>query len=427
MALLFGAVAGVVAAVPPARTVARMAPAEAMRGDTPPVGGTVSLFERIVPPLRHAPVRWRMSLRGIGRNKKRSTSMVLGVVLGMTLILASWGMLDTMVSAMDRQFHEVAVEDASVVFAESVGDEQITAVSEVVGVEHAEPVIGLRATIVAESERYTTLLEGYERDTRVHGFDDGLPAEGLLLGQATEDLLDIGEGDTVVVELPDLDAEITTTVAGFVDEPLGTVAYIDEADLRAELGDGFDEVLAAPSITTAKALFDDGAENATVTRALRDLDEAAAAIDSNEIRELVDSFQVFFYVVVGMMLVFGGIMAFALIYNIISVNVAERSGEFASMRANGLTHRRVASLIVGETLLLTAMGIVPGLLVGYAAAAAFMNSFSSDQFPIQLSMRTASYLGAILVMFVVAGLSLLPALRSVRRIDVGTIVRERAT
>jgi putative ABC transport system permease protein len=319
------------------------------------------------------------------------------------------------------------VEDASVVFAESVGDEQVAAVTEVAGVEHTEPVIGLRATIVAESERYTTLLEGYERDTRVHGFDDGLPAEGLLLGQATEDLLDIGEGDTVVVELPDLDAEITTTVAGFVDEPLGTVAYIDEADLRAELGDGFDEVLAAPSITTAKALFDDGAENATVTRALRDLDEAAAAIDSNEIRELVDSFQVFFYVVVGMMLVFGGIMAFALIYNIISVNVAERSGEFASMRANGLTHRRVASLIVGETLLLTAMGIVPGLLVGYAAAAAFMNSFSSDQFPIQLSMRTASYLGAILVMFVVAGLSLLPALRSVRRIDVGTIVRERAT
>ena len=128
-----------------------------------------------------------------------------------------------------------------------------------------------------------------------------------------------------------------------------------------------------------------------------------------------------------MMLLFGGIMAFALIYNIISVNVAERAGEFASMRANGLTHRRVASLIVGETLLLTALGIGPGLLVGYGAAAAFMSSFSSDQFPIQLSMRTVSFVGAVLVMFAVAGLSLLPALRSVKRIDVGTIVRERAT
>ena len=188
--------------------------------------------------------------------------MVLGVVLGMTLILASWGMLDTMVSAMDRQFHEVALEDAGVVFTEAVGDDQIDAVVEVAGVDHAEPVIGLRATIVARSERYTTLLEGYRVDTRMHGFDDGLPAEGVLLGHATEALLDVGEGDAVVVELPDLDTEITTTVAGFVDEPLGTMAYIDEADLRAELGDGFDDVLSAPSITTAKALFDDEADNA---------------------------------------------------------------------------------------------------------------------------------------------------------------------
>mgnify|MGYP001825084088 FL=1 len=144
-------------------------------------------------------------------------------------------------------------------------------------------------------------------------------------------------------------------------------------------------------------------------------------------RDLIDDFQLFFYVFIGMMLVFGGAMAFALIFNIISVNVAERSGEFASMRANGLTHRRVASLIVGETFLLTAMGIVPGLVAGYLAAVAFMNSFSSDQFPIVATMRWFVYVGTAAAMFVVAALSLLPALRAVKRINVGEIVRERAT
>jgi putative ABC transport system permease protein len=153
----------------------------------------------------------------------------------------------------------------------------------------------------------------------------------------------------------------------------------------------------------------------------------AAAIDSNELRDLVEDFQIFFYAMVGMMVIFGGVMAFALIFNIISVNVAERSGEFASMRANGLTHRRVASLIVGETGLLTALGIVPGLIAGYLAAVAFMNSFSSPEFPITAEVRPLSLIGATLVMFVVAGLSLVPALRAVRRINVGEIVRERAT
>jgi putative ABC transport system permease protein len=120
---VFGAVAGALAAVPPARpparTVSRMAPAEAMRGEAPAEPGKRSIFETLIPPLRRAPVRWRMTLRGIGRNKKRSSSMVLGVVLAMTLILAAWGMVDTMLLAIDRQFTEIALEDASVVYTPS--------------------------------------------------------------------------------------------------------------------------------------------------------------------------------------------------------------------------------------------------------------------------------------------------------------------
>ena len=150
-------------------------------------------------------------------------------------------------------------------------------------------------------------------------------------------------------------------------------------------------------------------------------------VDSSEIRDLIDSFQAFFSLFVGSMLLFGGAMAFALIFNIISVNVAERSGEFASMRANGLTHRRVAALIGGETFLLTAIGIVPGLVIGYLAAVAFMSSFSSAEFPITAQLRPMSYIGATVAMFVVAGLSLMPAIRAVKRIDVGEIVRERST
>jgi putative ABC transport system permease protein len=119
-------------------------------------------------------------------------------------------------------------------------------------------------------------------------------------------------------------------------------------------------------------------------------------------------------------------MAFALIFNIISVNVAERVSEFASMRANGLTHRRVAAMITGETFLLTAIGIVPGLVAGYWAAVAFMNSFSSDQFPIVAEVRPWTFVLTALGLMAVAGISLIPAVRAVKRINVGEVVRERA-
>ena len=357
--------------------------------------------------------------------------MVLGVVLAMTLILASWGMIDTMVNSLDRHFNEIAPEDAVVIFSIPVGDQQVDDIEATTGVDHAEPVIGLRATIRSEDgPSHSTLLEGYQQGTRVHGFPDGLPDIGVLLGHAMEESIEVTVGDRVSIEFPDLDTEITTTVSGFVDEPLGTLAYMEASALTAALEEANPEVtadvLALPTFTTVKTLFVEGADNEVVIADIKEIEEVAAAVDATELRDLVESFQLIFYVMVGMMLIFGGAMAFALIFNIISVNVAERSGEFASMRANGLTHRKVASMVTGETTLLTAIGIVPGLIVGYLAAVAFMNSFASDQFPISVTLRPITFIGAALAMFVVAGLSLIPALRAIKRINVGEIVRERA-
>jgi putative ABC transport system permease protein len=431
IALSFGAIAGVLAGLAPARTVSRMAPAEAMRGDAPVHTGKLSIFERLIPPLRRAPVRWRMTFRGIGRNKKRSLSMVVGVILGMTLIMASWGMLDTMLLAFDRQFNEIAKEDATVVLSVPVDQSQVDTIASVEGVAVAEPVIGLEATIIHDDETVATLLEGYTSDTEVHGFSPSLTDDGALLGHAMEGLLGVSVGDEIEIRLPALETDISTTVAGFVDEPLTTAAYLSSGTLT-DLIVGTDAGIAAadleaPNITSIKTLFVDGAEQETVIGNLDRVDTVAVVVDADEIRDLAESFQALFYAFIGIMIVFGGAMAFALIFNIISVNVAERSGEFASMRANGLTHRRVASMLVGETGLLTAIGIIPGLLVGWLAAVALIDSFSSPEFPITAEMRLFTYVGSALAMFVVAALSLIPALRAVKRIDVGTIVRERAT
>lgn len=430
LALAFGAIAGTLAAVAPARTVARMAPAEAMRGDAPLEGGKMSIFERLVPPLRRTPVRWRMTLRGLGRNKRRSLTMVVGVVLALTLVLAAWGMLDTMLLAMDRHFGDIAVEDATAVMSVPVDEVQVQAIEDVAGVAVAEPVIGLAVTIRNGDESYPTLLEGYDEPTEVHGFTDPVPPTGILLGQALRETLGLERYDTVTVEATDIDTTFEVRVEGFVDEPLGTFAYMQTPALVSAINGAnpaIDEsVLASPLVTTVKAVFDETADPDQTLERIRGLDQVAAVTSAIEIRNLIDTFQQFFYIFIGIMLLFGGAMAFALIFNIVSVNVDERQGEFASMRANGLTHRKVANLIVGEVGILTAISIIPGLIVGHLAAAAFMSSFSSDSFPISLQMRPATYLVSALAMFAVAGLSLIPAIRAVKRIDVGEIVRERA-
>lgn len=430
LALAFGFVAGALASIAPSRTVLRLAPAEAMRGDTPTAGGKRSLFETLIPPLRKAPVRWRMTLRGIGRNKKRSSTMVIGVVLAMTLILATAGMMDSMLTAIDTQFQDVALEDASIIFEVPVTDDVINAVADVSGVEAAEPVIALAATLSKSDSSFSTVMNGYERDTVMHGFPAPLPVSGAFVGHAMRDLLDLEVGDIVRITFPDLETTITTTVEMFLNEPLGTVAYMSTEALTAAIEDANPaitaDVLASPAATTAKAIFADGADPGPVLDRVKEVDGVATAVDATKLKESIEDFQAFFYAFIGIMMLFGGAMAFALIFNTISVNVAERSSEFASMRANGLTHRRVAALIAGENIILTAMGIAPGLIVGYLAAQAFLGSLADEQMPLQLTITPFTWIGTIAAMFVVAGLSLIPAVRAIKRINVGEIVRERS-
>ena len=152
---------GFLAAYVPARSAFRMSPAEAMRGDVKVADGRISGFERLIPPLQRAPVRWRMVLRGIGRDKRRSLSTVIGVTLALVLILASWGMIDTVGVLIDRQFNEVALEDASSVLAVPVGDEQVAAVAAVSGVARAEDVATLEVSVRSNGETYATQLQAY--------------------------------------------------------------------------------------------------------------------------------------------------------------------------------------------------------------------------------------------------------------------------
>jgi putative ABC transport system permease protein len=422
--ILFGFAAGWLGAWAPARRAMRLSPAEAMRGDIPAEQGRRSLLERVVPPLRHLPVRWLMVVRGIGRNKRRSLSTIIGVILALTLVMVSWGMLDTMVGMLDRQFNEVDLEDATVVLVEPVSDPAVAQVAGVGGIEHVEVVARLDATVERQGESFATTLTGYEAGTLVHGFPDGLPAEGILAGKGLADQVGVSVGDEVRVELPNLDIELTTTVEGFLDEPLGSLLYVDAAQLERIVGA---DTIRSPSVASLEILFTkDVTDREAVIDELKDLEPVGIALDARTLYDLVQSFLGFFYVFIGVMLVFGGAMAFALMYNTISVNVAERSGEFATMRANGVSHAAIARLIATENVLLTLMGIVPGLIIGYVVGAFFMAQFSVDAFTMTFAMRPSSIALSAVAMLVVAGLSLIPAIRTVRRLDIGQVVRERA-
>jgi putative ABC transport system permease protein len=425
--LIVGAAAGVgataLAAWAPARAAARTEPAEAMRV-TPTGRGRESLLERICPPVRRLPARWRMVVRGLGRNRRRTAFTVAGVALSLSLVMVFAGLRDTVSTVLDQQFVEIDRSDGQLYATPGSAQALLTAARDDEDVAVAEPVGRTEASLAAADLRYETLLVALPADTTLHHFADrgGNTLElsdggGLLLGEGLRRLVDLDIADTVSVTLPD-GSRLDEPVAGFVDEPMSPIAYISLDYLDATLG--------RPTTTGALVQLRPDADRDQAATRLGQLPGAAAYFDNAALEatlrrsfDLVD-------VLLAVMLAFAVIMAAALLYNAMSANLAERSVEVGTLNAAGIARAMLARLVATENLILTAAGIPIGLVAGVYLAQAFMAAFETEGYRWALRLQGTTVLTVVAGVIIGAVISQLPVLRGLRRIDLANIVRERS-
>ncbi|MDT3680911.1 MAG: FtsX-like permease family protein [Truepera sp.] len=446
LAALLGVVVALVAVtlgtLAPALDAARVAPAEAMRGSVPVGRGQRTWIERLVPRLRRMPPTALMALRDTLRNPGRSVTTGVGVVTALILVFIAWGMLDSVRGALTRQFEGVQREDAQVYVAGDAAPVRAE-LAGLPGVAKAEPVLATNVTVIASSDRYATALTAFESGTSMHGFLGrgartlALPAHGALLGVSLRSELGLAVGDEVTLALPNLGRDLETTVAGFVDEPLGTFAYVSLEELaRAQpAAPGVAQGSGTPAPDPPASWLEPnavylryaaGADREALKIRIENLKGVLAVVDSHALQDAANGLMALFYAFVGAMSVFGCVLAFALIYSITSVTVAERSSELANLRASGVRQGQIARIVGGENLLLVLIALAPGLLLAYLTSAGFMASFESDMFRLPLVVLPRTWLLACVTVVLAAVLAALPALRSVARLDLAAAVRERA-
>lgn len=422
----FGLVAGTLSALAPALLASRVEPAEAMRGIAPATGGRRSLLEQLLPPLRRLPVRWRLVLRGIGRNRRRTAYTIIGVTLSLLLVLTSWSMLDTMNGLLDTQFDRVQKQDARVDFTGPQASSVLDQLETVAGVERAEPVVAAPIALDGPDGSYGSVLLALPADTTMHGFVqiDGstttLSDQGVLVGVGARDLIGVPVGGTATLEVPDLGIRRSVTVVGYLDEPLGTYVYAPLDSVRSM-------VEGSLPVTSALLALEDGADRDAVRRTVEGLGVVAAYEDSQALVAVYERYAGLFHGFVGVMLALGALMAFAIMFTTMSVNIVERSREVATLRASGVRLGQISRLISSENLLMTLLGIGPGLVAGVVGGRLLMDSYSSDLFRLDLIVRPATLVISAVAILAVALVSQWPSLRAVRRLDVAAVVRERDT
>jgi putative ABC transport system permease protein len=129
----------------------------------------------------------------------------------------------------------------------------------------------------------------------------------------------------------------------------------------------------------------------------------------------------------GMFLVFALVIAAAVIFNTMTVNVLEREREIATMRALGQSRGRLQGMITVENLLVGLLALVPGLALGVGSTYYLFQVFSSSaDFYLPFYIAPLTYGIVILLIFGTALLSQLPAMRRVNRMDLAEATKVMA-
>jgi len=406
--------ATIVAAIAPAYRAARLHPAQAMRFDpaSAQVKGRTSLLEKIV----RLPLMLRLPLRSVFRVRRRSLTTALGIVFAYMLILMVWGLLDSIEFFFTENFAIIERWDISVSFASIQPPATRETILEWDGVKAAEPILQVPATIKTGSLSEDVLLTAFDPGQEMHVLQlpestaapEALAGGRLVIATGLASLLAISEGDGVTLDTPFGAQEFVLGPTS--DEMMNAVAYLsmDEAQER----------LHAPVVPyNGLYLTVDEAHSGQIKLDLYHLPGAAAVQRKADLESDMRGFMGFFYLIIGIMMAVAVLMAFALLFNAMTVNVLERRREFATMLSIGSETGRIAALLFAENLILWLVTLPFGLLLGHWMALQVGTAFSADLFTFSIVVAPSTYVFTAVGILLTMLLATLPAIRQVDRLN----------
>jgi putative ABC transport system permease protein len=395
--------------------VFRLAPAEAMRPETPPVFRP-SLAERAGLAALLDPTA-RMILRNLGRRPLRSALSVLGIGLAVGILVMSRFQRGAIEEMIDVQFGFAQRDDFAVAFAEPGSSRAAHELDALPGVRSVEPFRSAAVRLRNGHREYRTALQGLPDGGDLKRVLDAelrpaaLPGDGLLLTDYLADLLRVQAGDTIDVEfLEGHRRTIAVPVAGTVHEYLGVGAYARRETVNRLLGEG-------AAISGAWLSLERGAR-AGVVSGLRARPRIAAVIDR---AAMVQSFRdtmaetILTFTLVATLL--AASIAVGVVYNASRITLEERGRELASLRVLGYTRREVRALLLGELFTLAFLALVPGFLLGTGMVWLLVQGFSSELYRVPLVLSARAFAIAALVVLAATALSGWLVRRRLDRLD----------
>lgn len=380
-------------------------PATLMRPKAPKPGKRV-LLERIPFIWKHLSFTAKVTARNLFRYKKRFLMTIIGVCGCTALIVAGFGLRDAIGNMIPKQFGDIDKYNVSITLKEDKYDDDLVKVKdEIQQNEQIVETIGANAqsvNIIKNDNNQNIQLIVPEDVNKLSDFitlrdrkniEDTyvLDNSGVIISEKLANLLDIKEGDTITLENADgdrADVKVSKITENYIMHfiYMSPELYNTTFDTRIE-----SNIIYAKTIDMTeeqenelgtKLLQNDNISGVSFTSASKDM--FATVMDNMDM-------------IVWILIVAAGLLALVVLYNLLNANISERIRELATIKVLGFYDREVYSYIARETIILTIIGMLLGLVGGYFLTMYILKTCELDITMFDPEVEVLSYVLGILI------------------------------
>lgn len=374
-------------------------PAEILRPASPKKGKKVFL-EHIKFIWKRLSFTGKVTARNMFRYKKRIIMTILGVVGSTALLLTGFGLRDSISGLADLQYGKINHYDALLVLTNSYNETNTELSEHLASEEITEymPIYQASFTFEANSLSHDVYLIAISSSDEIDEFitfnskvndEFVFPEDGVVISEKMASLLDVEIGD--FIKLRNSNNELVVLpISEIVENYTMHYVYMNEATYEKY----FETELEYNMIM---ANLSDEANHDDLASKWMDAGLISTINFTEDNIEIFDNMVGGLNLIVLLIISASCMLAFIVLYNLTTINIAERIREISTLKVLGFYDKEVSSYVYRETLFLTIIGIILGLVAGIFLHMYVINVAETDNILFLHDILWPSYIYSFLI------------------------------
>lgn len=321
----------------------------------PPKKGKKIFLERLTFIWKHLKFRYKSTFRNIFRNKRNLVLTLIGVAGSTALLLAGFGIKNSVDYSGHYQYKEMQLYDIEV----TVNPGQ----TNIVSLNEYEKIHLMDYTFKYENDDYINVISP-ENNILLNDFLNfknknrhaiSMDENSVLMTQQFAIKHNIKSGDTIELEFQG--TKTTFKVTEILDYYFGNHIYIAKELLEVSYPITYNKIYVKSGLKDSNAI-----EN---LRLELDLDDNVlqSSFDS-DIKAVFEKTSESINSIIIVLVVSASLLAVIINYNITLINISTRQKEIATLKVLGYSEREVSGYVFRETLIISSVAILLGLGLG---------------------------------------------------------------